>query len=255
MPTRAAGIAILCGVLFAATEASAAEKSWLTALWDSTTWDVSTGFDTSTGSYGGPADTTVLSVPLNLRAQFDSVRVELSVPYLDVSGPGTYTGGVVGGGSGLGDVTAGLAWIVLTEDAWPAVELAANVKIPTAADNLGTGELDYTLFANFSRWVTPDVMLFGSAGYQWLTDSSTVELENGALASAGVNYKPAADVSIGVAASYRQEYFDGLGEQVTLSPYVVWSFDTNWRATGYATVGFTEASPDAGGGLRIIYAQ
>src|SRR5512134_2141974 len=108
MPIRSASIATLCGVLFAATEASAAEKSWLTALWDSTTWDVSSGFDYSTGSYGGPSNTTVLSVPLNLRAQSDSVRVELSIPYLDVSGPGTYSGnGVVGGGSGIGDATAG----------------------------------------------------------------------------------------------------------------------------------------------------
>ena len=262
MPNRSVRIALMCCTLFVASPAAAAEKSWLTALWDSTTWDASTGFDYSTGSYGAATDTTTWIVPLNFRAQIDRVRVELSVPFLDVEGPGTYTGGGVVGGSGaltsrsgLGDINAGLAWIVAIEDQWPAVELAANIKFPTAADDLGTGEVDYTLFANFSRWISPEVMLFGSAGYQWLGDPDAYDLENGVIASFGVNYRPVVELSVGAAAGFRQEYFGGLGEQLTLSPYAVWSLDAEWRLSGYVALGFTEASPDVGGGLRLIFAQ
>jgi len=264
MPARAAYIAAACAALVIAGQAHAAEKtSWLTALWDSTSWDVSSGFDYSTGRYGGTADTTTLSVPLNLRVQVDHVRIEGSLSYVEVTGPGTYTGGVVVGGStamstrsGVGDATAGAAWLVRADDAaFPAIELAGSVKIQTASDDLGTGKFDYSAFANFYHVLSPEFMLFGSAGYQWLSDFGTVELEDGVMASAGLNYKPVPALSIGVAGAYRQEYFDGLGEQVTASPYVVWSFNQNWRVSAYGLVGFTDASPDAGGGLRIIFAQ
>jgi len=264
MRAHAATIAAACAALLAATSANAAEKtSWLTALWDSTSWDVSTGFDYSTGRYGGTADTTTWSVPLNLRVQVDHVRLEGSLPYVQVTGPGTYTGGVVVGGStamstrsGLGDATAGAAWLVRADDAtFPAIELAGSVKIPTADGDLGTGKFDYSAFANFYHSLSPEFMLFGSAGYSWLSDFGTVVLEDGVMASAGLNYKPIPTISIGVAGSYRAEYFAGLGEQVTASPYVVWSFSPNWRVSAYGLVGFTDASPDSGGGLRLIFAQ
>src|SRR5262245_59847513 len=134
MPTRAAYITVACAAaLLIAAHAEAADKtSWLTALWDSTSWDISTGFDYSTGRYGGTADTTTWSVPINLRIQVDRVRLEGSLPYVEVTGPGTYTGGVVVGGStamssrsGLGDATVGAAWLVRADDAsFPAIELA-----------------------------------------------------------------------------------------------------------------------------------
>ena len=157
--------------------------------------------------------------------------------------------------SGLGDVNAGAAWLLHADSALPAFEIAGNVKVPTASAGLGTGKFDYAALANVSHSISPEFMVFGSVGYQWLSNFGTTTLEDGVTASAGVNFKPSPDFSIGVAGNYRQEYFQGLGEQVSVSPYVLWNLSQNWRVTGYGTLGLTDASPRAGGGLRIIFAQ
>jgi hypothetical protein len=96
-------------------------------------------------------------------------------------------------------------------------------------------------------------MMFGSIGYQWLTSFDNYHLENGVLASAGLNFKATANTSIGLSASYRQEYFHNLGAQTAVSPYVLWDFASNWRLSTYALIGTSRASPDYGGGLRLIF--
>ncbi len=226
-----------------------------------TAWQAATGFDYSVGKYGGQSDTTVLSIPLDLTVQIDRLRLQATLPYLDVRGPGVFAGGVVVGGNspvttrtGLGDLNVGAAYL-LTRDSTeiPAVEIAGTVKVPTANSSLGTGKFDYTAQANLYHSLTGRLMVFGSIGYQWLSSFRTYTLKNGVLASAGVNYKAADDTSVGLSASYREEYYPGLGEQFSMSPYVLWDFDTNWRLSSYGTVGFTDASPRLGGGMRLIF--
>ncbi len=224
-------------------------------------WQADTGFDYSVGKYGGQSDTRVLSIPLDLTLQADRLRLQATLPYLDVRGPGVFAGGVVVGGNnavttrtGLGDLNLGAAYL-LTRDSTelPAIEIAGTVKVPTAGNNLGTGKFDYTAQANLYHSLTTRLMLFGSVGYQWLSSFRTYKLENGALASAGVNYKLADDTNVGVSASYREEYYPGLGKQFSMTPYALWDFDTHWRLSGYGIVGFTDASPRLGGGMRLIF--
>lgn len=226
-------------------------------------WDMSTGLDYSVGKYGGSSDTDVLSVPFNARLQADRLRLEVTIPYLHVTGPGIVVGGPVIGGngavstrSGLGDINLGAAWLLHKDDhEFPAIELAGTVKAPTASTNLGTGKADYTALVNAYHSITPQVMLFGTIGYQWLNNFRTYELKDGVTAAVGVNFKPSSDTSIGLSGSYRQEYFTGLGEQLSLSPYALWNFSQNWRVSGYGIVGFTSASARIGGGFRLIYFQ
>ncbi|MBU6473944.1 MAG: hypothetical protein KGQ94_14930, partial [Alphaproteobacteria bacterium] len=77
-------------------------------------WQADTGFDYSVGKYGGQSDTRVLSIPLDLTLQADRLRLQATLPYLDVRGPGVFAGGVVVGGNnavttrtGLGDLNLG----------------------------------------------------------------------------------------------------------------------------------------------------
>ena len=227
----------------------------------STTWQAATGFDYSVGKYGGQSDTTIWSIPLDLALQADRLRLQATLPYLDVRGPGTVAGGVVVGGnspvttrSGLGDLNVGAAYLLSRDSTTlPAIEIAGSIKVPTANSDLGTGKYDYTAQANLYHWLTGRVMVFGSVGYQWLSSFRTYTLKDGVLASAGVNFKATDDTSIGVSAAYRQEYYDSLGEQFSMSPYVLWDFNKNWRLSGYGVVGFTDASPRLGGGMRLIF--
>jgi Putative MetA-pathway of phenol degradation len=226
-------------------------------------WDASTGFDYSSGKYRGSSDTTVLDAPFALRVQMDSVRFEAAIPYLRVRGPGTYAGGVVVGGgnavttrSGMGDVTLGAAWALTKDDtSFPGIELQGNVKVPTASSELGTGKYDYTLQANLNHSISANIMLFGNLGYQWLSDFRGIRLEDGVLANAGVNFRAGDRTNLGLSVNYRQPYYQTLSDQFSLSPYLLWDFVDNWRLSIYGLAGFTNASPNIGGGLRVIFFQ
>jgi outer membrane putative beta-barrel porin/alpha-amylase len=225
-----------------------------------TTWEAFVGADYSVGDYGGASDTTVVSVPLTLRAQLNRVRLEATVPYLHVEGPGTSAGGgiVVPGNqgttsrSGLGDIYLGAAFLLNRGgQTAPSFEIAGTAKIPTASSGLGTEEFDYGAQLNVYQPLTMRTLLFASAGYQVLGDFGTIELEDGITASAGINFTASMNLSVGVGVNYRQQYVADLGDYVSVSPYLQWSFGGMWRITGYGLVGLTDASPRFGAGLRL----
>lgn len=225
---------------------------------DISAWQVGTGVDYSVGRYGDTRDTTVVSVPLDAKIQLDRLRLAVTIPYLDITGPGTLVGdvivdtGTVNTRTGLGDINVGAAYLVSADADTPALEVEGFAKLPTAETGLGTGKVDYVAQANLYHALTPQFTVFGSIGYQWLSDFSTFDLKNGVVASAGLNLKVSDDTSIGFSANFRQESFDSRGDTQTLSPYVMWNFVEHWRLTGYGTVGTGDASPNFGGGMRLI---
>ena len=228
------------------------------------TWEIATGVDYSTGEYGGTSDTTVFAVPFNLKMTADRFRAELGIYYLNLEGPGAFAGGpgmpiIVQPGtedvttrSGLGDTNLGGAFALFrTDDRASAVEAAGTVKLPTAKSGLGTGKTDFTAQLNFYHTVAPGFILSGSAGYQWLGDFQNFGLKDGVLGNIGINVWPNQMTAVGGTLSFRQEPWEGIGEQVSISPYVLWRFAENWGVTAYGTVGLTEASPRFGSGLRL----
>jgi hypothetical protein len=228
-----------------------------------TTWDLSSGFDYSEGRYGAALDTSVWSIPLAGRLQMDRLRLEASIPYLEVKGPGVLVGGSVVGASntittrsGMGDLNLGAAWLLRPDEGnLPSLELAGSVKLPTAPTDLGTGKMDYNLQANINHSFSPRVMLFGSLGYQWLNDFRGFRLEDGVTAMAGANFRASDAANIGISANYREPYYQGLGEQFTLTPYALWTFAGRWKVSVYGLMGYSQASPRAGGGVRLIFFQ
>jgi outer membrane putative beta-barrel porin/alpha-amylase len=225
-------------------------------------WQVGSGLDYSEGKYGGTTKTTILAVPIDARVELDRFRFDATLPWENVSGPGILAGGVVvgsgpaGSRSGLGDLDlTGAFTLTHDEGALPAIDIGGSIKFPTAKSDLGTGKFDYSIQGNVYHSFTPQLMLFGSVGYQWLTSTSTIALKDGVTASGGANYKLTDAVSIGLSANFRQEYFDSLGDQFTISPYLLWNLMPNWRVSAYATAGTGNASPEFGAGGRLIFYQ
>jgi hypothetical protein len=223
-----------------------------------TTWEVAVGADYYIGDYGASSDTTVISAPLLVRAQIDRLRLEATVPYLYVDGPGTFVGGIVVPGgtgesrSGLGDVNLGAAYLLNRGGpSGPSFEIAGIVKVPTAKNGLGTDKFDYTAQVNVYQPLSMQVVVFASVGYQVLGDYGIYELEEGFVASGGLNFVTAQGASLGFGVSYRQEYYQGLGDYISASPYLQWPLGGMWKITGYGLVGLTEASPRFGAGLRL----
>src|SRR5665213_450920 len=131
-------------------------------------WGFSTGFDVVAGKYGAnctasihaltctTTGTTVFELPATAMLQAGRLRLEVTVPFVDIEGPGRFTSNlgipvIVAPASidpkhrsGLGDFTIGAAWLISREDTFlPGIEIAGVTKLPTASSGLGTGKSDY----------------------------------------------------------------------------------------------------------------
>ncbi len=223
-------------------------------------WEPSIGIDYSSGSYGAAEDTEVVYAPVGLRATSSRWRFDASVPWLRIDGPaGAVVGGVVipGAGpvisrSGLGDLTLSATYQLVQPQAgrtqW---ELGAGVKLPTADEDLGTGETDYNVQVGVRQPLGDSFTLLGSLGYQWLGDPAAFELKDGPTAMVGLNYAAGSRANFGLQTTYRSAYLDGFDDQVIVNPYFRLDSESGWALTGYGTVGLTESAPDIGAGLII----
>lgn len=245
------------GAIAANTDASAQQ--------DVNSFELSTGFDYSVGKYGATVDTSVKDVPLEAKAQLGRLRLQASLPYVWIKGPGQIVGGVVVGSSsptavaerhGVGDLSLAAAYR-LTNDhgALPMIELGGNVKLPTANTTIGTGKTDYGVNVALYKSVGPQVTLFGSVGYSWLGSPAAYQLKNGITAYGGLNIRPDPAVNLGASVAYREPVATGLQGQAVVSPYLTYRFSQHLGLTAYGTAGLNNASPRVGAGVRLTLFQ
>lgn len=255
-------LSLLPLVLLGASPAIAGEEPAITdAAEDTTEIEISTGADYSIGDYGATIDTTVWSVPAELKVRSGRFRAEASLPWVHIKGPGQIVGGVVvtdplgtavASRSGIGDLNLTAAYMAVQENgAIPSIELAGAVKLPTAKSTIGTGKTDWSLTASAYKSVAEGVMLFGSVGYSWLGSPAAYELENGIAASGGLNFRPADSTNLGVSAAWREPVAEGLDGQAVVSPYMTYRISPRFGLTLYGMAGLNDASPRLGGGLRL----
>lgn len=227
-------------------------------------FSVATGFDYSAGHYGSASDTTVWNIPVDLKAQMGRLRLQATLPYTFIKGPGQVVGGVIvsapGGQvtarSGIGDLNLSAAYLVARESGLlPSIELGGSVKAPTAKATIGTGKTDYSATASFYKSLTPQVLLFGTIGYSWLGSPAAYRLQNGLLASGGLNFRPAENQNYGVSVAYREPIVAGLKGQAVVSPYMTYRLSRRFGITLYGVGGLNDASPRIGGGLRLTVFQ
>ena len=245
------------------------------ALNGSFDWSFSAGVDYSAGKYGAKcalsisslncttSGTTVFVIPATAMLQIERLRLQATLPYVDIEGPGKFAGDlgipvIVGPSStdpkhrsGLGDISFGGAWIVSRETTLlPTIEIAGVVKLPTASSGLGTGKTDYGAQLNLYRTVLPGLTTFGSLGYQWIGELHTANLQSGAKASAGIDWNLSL-ASLGATLDYRQNSWAGAPDYFAFNPYLTWHLIGGMRVSLYGTVGLTRSSPGSGGGIRF----
>jgi len=209
-------------------------------------------------------DSSAFSISPAVMAQFDRLRLELTVPFVDIEGPGTLAGAlgprtiVAQSGSptnrrsGLGDVSVGAAFIIVREGPiMPRLELAGVVKIPTAATGLGTGQTDYGAQVTFYRPLLTGIKTFGSVGYQRIGDPNTLQLHDGERATLGldINYS---NWGGGALLDYEKSLFPGVPNSFTVDPYVTLPFMFGSGLQVYTTFALTRLSPNHGVGVRLV---
>jgi hypothetical protein len=229
---------------------------------------MSVGLEHSAGKYGGTSSTDTTSVPVALRYATDDWSLKLSVPYLFVTGDGSVVVGSGGRGrhststtttttttrtttSGIGDVVAFASYSLLrSEEGDAGLDVAARIKFGTANAKLGSGENDYAVQA--STYVafgdlTPSLML----GYEKLGSSATVQLDNAAYASAGLDYLLSDESNVGMEYWYAQQASATGYAQRELSLYAGTQIGDDLSLRAFVMKGLSDGSPDTGYGVSL----
>ena len=253
--SRSVGATLGLVLAMASTTAQSGESSF----------SLSAGVEFTSGEYGGTEDIEDLYVPITGTIYLDNVAISLTVPYLSFRAPSGTTvtdpGGtpVPGSGqtikeSGLGDVVAGVTIydVFLSDDRSVALDLVGRVKLGTADRDkgLGTGEQDFLLRADLYKFF--DLFtLIGSGGYKLRGDPSDIDLENGFLASIGGSYEISNESSVGLFYDYRESSLQDSDALSEVSLYSSHSLGESWYIQLYVLAGFSDSSPDWGGGIVV----
>ncbi|WP_066553903.1 transporter [Croceicoccus bisphenolivorans] len=254
---------------------------------------VGVGADYSSGDYGAEDKTEQLSVPVSVQVQSGRAWVRASVPYLNVSGPtgvvvgggngsvGGATGGVVGGGgliggllgsdtgstpssaetyeivnysrSGIGDVDLSAGYSVpLGRRSW--LGAAGAVKLPTASEEkfLGTGTTDYTAAAELGHDFG-GFTLSANGGRRFNGRNERYALRDTWQAGGAVRARASDNLTLGLGYSWREAALAGFAERSEASASASYRLNGGLTLQGYGYTGFTESSPDIGGGVQLLY--
>jgi len=228
-------------------------------------FSLTTGLDYSTGKYGGTETTEIFYIPFTGKYEADEYTLKLTVPYLQVTGPGNVVRdvGQIGTASttrtkqsGLGDIVVAGTYIMYEGRAnGTLVDVTAKIKLGTAdeAKGLGTGENDYALQADLYKTLGKNTV-FGTLGYRVMGEPEGVTLNNVFFASVGAGHQYSQETSAGVILDLREKASATSFAQQELTAYVSHKLGKTWKAQAYALKGFSDGSPDWGAGAMFTAA-
>lgn len=224
-----------------------------------------TGVHYTTGKYGGTQSTDILYVPVTGKYRDGAWTMKLTVPYLQITGPGNVINGVGLTGtaasttrttrSGLGDIIASVSNSVYSDaSSGLLLNLTGKVKLGTASSTqgLGTGKNDYAVQSELYR-VSGSLTTFGTLGYQVYGQPATYKLNNVFYGSLGGSYKFAPDTSGGMLLRLGQKVTTTGSSHAEAIFFVSRKIDKAWKAQGYMLKGFTNSVPDLGAGVTVSY--
>lgn len=229
-------------------------------------FSLTTGLDYSSGDYGDDVDTDITSVPVVAKYEANRWILKLTVPYVSITGPGNVVPSIGQVGdtqrrkrtteSGLGDVTASATYNIFQGSAHlPVIDLTGKVKFATADEDkgLGTGENDYATQLDFYQGFGGFTAL-ATVGYRVYGNTSFVNLDNVFYGSVGGAYRLAPKTSAGVIYDYRPKITPGGSRISEAVAFVTHTISDQWKAQAYLVKGFSDGSPDIGGGALVSFA-
>ncbi len=172
------------------------------------------------------------------------------------------TGGIPLGGSslakstqsGLGDIITAFSYNLIDHVPTGIVfDITARLKIPTAnaGQNLGSGQVDYAVQGDLFKTISK--FIFNATfGYRILGNPSGITFHNVLYGAAGMAYRLSPDSTIGASLSIGQSTVR-LQDSRDLTLYLSHRVSDRFRLNIYGLRGFSERSPDWGGGLNLRY--
>ena len=230
------------------------------------TLSLTSGADYSSGKYGQSKATDITYIPFMAKYETDDTIIKLTVPWLEITGPGDVVGGnapvVLGKSSRPITTESGLGDIVLTgtrtiarlgEERPLILDLTGKVKFATASASkgLGTGKNDYSIALDIYKPINTSATAFGDVGYKVMGDPNGVNLKNVWFGAAGVSYKFNPVTSAGFMVDTKQATQNTSTSSRELTIFLSHKFNDQYKLQSYITRGFSDASPDWGGGAML----
>lgn len=225
------------------------------------------GGDYSNGKYGETVATETWAYPVMLKYEMGAFTWKASIPYVHTRGPSNVVGtgtdrvvtdqspGITRSVSGWGDTVGSLAWSFY-EDAATATGLDLTGKIKFATGNetkgLSTGKDDYALQLEGYRSFG-SITALATIGYKVMGDPAGVNYHNPWYLSLGAAHRLSSSTSWGGTLDWRQK-LTPTGAPVRESMlFLSHRFSPAMKLQTYLVVGFSDASPDYGGGVMLGY--
>lgn len=235
------------------------------------------GAEVTHGDYGVSADATVVTLPVLLAVnpleQLD-LTLELPLVYLtsrsssgvvvtQSGGMGrrrsstisTVTSSSTSSEAGLGDINLSAGWTLVPDGEYtPRIRPTLYLKVPTGDEDkgLGTGTFEGGPGLSLSKWLG-DVQLFAEGSYILQENNSDYQGKNYVSYSAGAGVQTTDRLFVSLYAKGASARVDGGDAPLEgrLKLNFLQSRRVAWEL--YGLVGFTDASPAAGGGLLVMY--
>lgn len=259
----------LLAILISATASGALEartqEPRQTEAEPSTGLEASVGADYEEGDYGTDQKIRKLTAPATVKVYAGRFQLAASLPYTRIEGPGNV---VTGGGllglpiiidptkpagertsrDGIGDLTLGASYAI------PAsainVTLSGEVKLPTAAKDLGTGRTDYAMAVEASRNIG-NVTPFVGVGYTVPGDPDGYSLRNSLSLRAGLAARLGDHTQGYVAYSHSQSLSESLPDEQKVTSGLNTGVGKGLALGVYGTAGLSDGAPDVGAGIRL----
>ncbi|AKU11226.1 hypothetical protein AzCIB_1321 [Azoarcus sp. CIB] len=220
--------------------------------------NVTTGLDYSTGDYGTSTTSETWYVPIAVKYETGRMTYKATIPYLRVSNAVVSPDGdpiqgtdCSGTETGLGDITASAGYNLLDGSAnGLLLDAVAKLKMPTAESKcLGNNKTDYALQFDAAKAFGP-VTAFGTVGWK---DMGNSELRNPFYASLGIGTKLGPTTTVGAAYDWRARLRSSGDPIREASLFLSQKLSTQWKLQVYGVKGFSDNSPDWGGGVMVGY--
>lgn len=225
----------------------------------------SLGLDYSSGKYGDALSTDVRSLTFGVRYKKKRWTLKASLPQVEITGPGAVLGPdglpLPGGGttrttkSGVGDLLLSVSYLAhYSAESKRGLSVKAKVKLPTASrdDGLGTGEPDVS-FEIDPFQVLGKTILFGALGYKTYGDPSGTNYSNVWYTRAGAMRELSPATDLGISGAFRQQVTDSSHPRRSVDVFLVHELDQHNKLQLYLVRGFSDSSPDYGGGISWMH--
>ena len=223
------------------------------------------GMDYSTGEYGSANETRTWVIPFIAKYERGPMTWKASIPWIRTTGPGD----VIGVGpdripaegsenetrteSGIGDLVLSAGYAAV-QNRYLLLDVIAKIKVPTADEDraLGTGKTDVSLQLDAATLVN-GLTVFGTVGKKKYGDPDGRDYRDPYYGSIGVGKRVIPTTFVGASYDWRDNVTRTGDEIRELMLFASHRLAERMKLQAYLIRGFSDNSPDIGGGLILSH--